>query len=175
VLGFDVEGALEWLPRETIVFSGARAELGCRVALGAQARYIGWEILCLGRTGSGERFDKGEVRIETAVTRDGKPLLLERGRIEADGRLMRSPAGLGGRSVFGTLLAAASDLDPAILKDCRGTMNDAVAITLLPGLLVARYLGDSSEEAFRVFTALWSRLRPALLGRPAVEPRIWRT
>ena len=174
-LSLQVEGTLEWLPRETIVFSGARAELGCRVALGAQARYIGWEILCLGRTGSGERFDKGEVRIETAVSRDGKPLLLERGRIEADGRLMRSPAGLGGRSVFGTLLAASSALDQEILGSCRETMSDAVAITLLPGLLVARYLGDSSEEAFHCFAVLWAKLRPALLGRPAVAPRIWST
>lgn len=174
-LSLQVEGTLEWLPRETIVFSGARAELGCRVALGAQARYIGWEILCLGRTGSGERFEKGEVRIDTAVTRDGRPLLVERGRIEANGRLMRSPAGLGGRSVFGTLLAASCDLDQDVLKSCREEMNNTVAITLLPGLLVARYLGDSSEEAFRALAALWAKLRPALLGRPAVEPRIWCT
>ena len=115
------------------------------------------------------------MRIETAVTRDGKPLLVERGRIEADGRLMRSPAGLGGRSVFGTLLAASSDLDQEILRSCREAMSDAVAITLLPGLLAARYLGDSSEEAFRCFSALWAKLRPALLGRPAVAPRIWST
>lgn len=174
-LSLQVEGTLEWLPRETIVFSGARAELGCRVALGAQARYIGWEILCLGRRGSGERFDMGEVRIETAVIRDARPLLLERGRIEANGRLMHSPAGLGGRSVFGTLLAAAPSMENEFLRDCREEMPDSIAMTLLPGLLVARYLGDSSEEAFRCFTALWSKLRPALLGRPAVEPRIWST
>jgi urease accessory protein len=40
---------------------------------------------------------------------------------------------------------------------------------------VARYLGDSSEEAFQCFSTIWSTLRPALLGRPAVEPRIWST
>ena len=45
-----------------------------------------------------------------------------------------------------------------------------LAITRLPGLLIARYLGDSSEEALRAFTRLWKLLRPS-----AVEPRIWST
>jgi urease accessory protein len=42
-------------------------------------------------------------------------------------------------------------------------------------VLVARYLGDSGEQAKRWFVALWRALRPALFGREAVEPRIWRT
>jgi urease accessory protein len=49
------------------------------------------------------------------------------------------------------------------------------AVTLLPGILLARYLGDSSEAARRYFIALWRILRPALTGRDAIEPRIWRT
>lgn len=171
-LEFKVAGTLEWLPRETIVFDGALAGVDLHVELGAQARFIGWEVLCLGRTGSGERFDKGEVRIDTAVTREGRPLLVERGRIGAGGRLARSAAGLGGRTVFGTLLAAA-DVDDTMLRESRRV--EPLAVTLLPGLLVARYLGDSSQEAMAGFTALWKILRPRVLGREAVEPRIWRT
>ena len=37
-LRFDVEGALEWLPRESIVFDGALAELEYEVRLAAAAR-----------------------------------------------------------------------------------------------------------------------------------------
>ena len=48
-------------------------------------------------------------------------------------------------------------------------------MTLLPGILVARYLGTSSEAAKRYFAKLWSILRPAVSGREAIEPRIWRT
>ena len=57
-LDFEVgPGALlEWLPQETIVFDGALASLASEVRLEGDARYLGWEILCLGRTGSGERF-----------------------------------------------------------------------------------------------------------------------
>jgi urease accessory protein len=50
-----------------------------------------------------------------------------------------------------------------------------LAVTQLPGLLVARYLGDSSEQALRAFTALWKLVRPSVCGRAAIEPRIWST
>jgi len=174
-LSLQVEGTLEWLPRETIVFNGARASLECHVRLGEEARYIGWEIVCLGRTGSGEAFAAGALQLETTVSRAGRLLFLERGRVEPGGRLMRSPAGLGGRTVFGTLLAASTALDKDLLRLCREEAADHVAITLLPGLLVARYLGDSTAQAFEAFSRLWRRLRPTLMGRAAVPPRIWAT
>ncbi len=88
---------------------------------------------------------------------------------------MRSPAGLGGRTVFGTLLAASPILEQQLVNERRNDAPDGVALTLLPGLLVARYLGDSSEQAMRSFTRLWAVLRPALTGQQAVEPRIWKT
>jgi urease accessory protein len=53
-----------------------------------------------------------------------------------------------------------------------------VGITALPApssLLVARYLGHSSEAARQWFVGLWQLLRPALLGVAAQTPRIWST
>jgi urease accessory protein len=168
---------LEWLPQETIVFDGALAELRTEVQLTADAVYIGWEVLCLGRTGSGEHYGSGECRPRTQLWRDGKPLWFEHGRIEAGGPLTHSPAGLGGHPVCGTLLAAAPGVGAELLSACRQEQASSgeVAVTLLPGLLVARYLGDSSEAARQYFARLWQRLRPALTGREAVEPRIWKT
>jgi urease accessory protein len=170
-LRFDVAGTMEWLPRETIVFDGALAQLDCEIELRGGGRYLGWEVMCLGRTGAGERFAKGEIRIETKIARDGRLLWLERGRIEAGGRLMRSAAGLGGRSVFGTLVATLERPAAQVVSKCR----ELVAVTCLPGLLVARYLGDSSEEAMEKFAQAWEVLRPAVTGRDAVRPRIWST
>jgi urease accessory protein len=168
---------LEWLPQETIVFDGALAEMRTDVQLAADAVYIGWEVLCLGRTGSGEHYTSGECRPRTQLWRNGKPLWFEHGRIEAGGLLTRSPAGLGGHSVCGTLLAAAPGVGPGVLAACRQEQaaSGEVAVTALPGLLVARYLGHSSEAARQYFGRLWQRLRPALTGREAVEPRIWKT
>jgi urease accessory protein len=169
-LRFDVAGALEWLPQETIVFDGARARLDTEVRLGAHARYLGWEILCLGRTGSGEKFARGEMRLSTQVFRDDRLLWLERGRIEGGGALLDSPAGLQGMPVCGTLVAACPMVDLAACREI-----ESLAVTQLPGVLVARYLGDSSEQAKRLFTRLWAVLRPALFGRAAQPPRIWST
>jgi len=174
---FDVEGVLDWLPQEAIVFDGARAEVDCDVSLGADAGFIGWDIVCLGRTGSGERFARGALRSSIRVRRAGELLWQERARIDGGGRLLDSPAGLAGCPVFGTLFASFNGLEKKILESLREPepVRGAGAVTLLPGILLARYLGDSSEAARRYFTALWRILRPALAGRPAAEPRIWQT
>jgi len=174
----DVGGGacVEWLPQETIVFDGALAAMKTEVRLAASARYLGWEILCLGRSGSGERFARGACRLDTSLRRDGRLLRIERGTIEGGSPLLESAAGLAGETVCGTLLAVAEGLQ-ALLARCRELKPEsgAGAVTLLPGVLVARYLGASSEAAKRYFTQLWRVLRPAVAGIEAREPRIWST
>ena len=178
-LAFEVAdgAALEWLPQETLVFDAARASMTTRVALTGSARYIGWEIVCLGRTGSGERFDRGAAVMSIEITRDGQPLFVERTHVDGGGVLLDSPAGLAGSPVFGTLVAAAPSFDPALMRACRAVdaPRGEGAVTQLPGLIVARYLGPGGEAARRWFAALWVMLRPSILQRAAVEPRIWRT
>ena len=176
-IAFGVQGLLEWLPQETIVFDGALAETAFAADLDADAGLIGWDIVCLGRTGSGERFRRGRYRSTFQLRREGRLLWLERGRIDGGGRLLESPAGLNGQPVFGTLFACFPNFEGKMLNALRAEnpTDGEGAVTLLPGVLLARYLGDSSEAARRYFTALWRILRPALAGRDAVEPRIWRT
>ncbi len=176
-LSFKVAGTLEWLPQETIVFDGALAETECEADLAGDAGLIGWDIVCLGRTGSGERFMRGSYRTSIRIRRDGKPLWLERGRIDGGGKLLDSPAGLGGSPVFGTLFVSSLNLNQRLLNETRKPQPEAGrgSVTLLPGILLARYLGDSSEAARRYFIALWRILRPVVAGREAIEPRIWRT
>ncbi len=158
------------------MYDGALADIRTEVRLEGGARFMGWEILCLGRTGSDERFRRGACRLETSVRRGGKLLRLERGRIEGGGALLDSPAGLAGQPVCGTLLASAEGLND-LLASCRESRPESGegAVTLLPGVLVARYLGGSSEAAKRYFTQLWRLLRPAVAGIEAREPRIWST
>ena len=172
----EKEACLEWLPQETIVFDGALARLHTEVSLDAGARYIGWEVLCLGR-GSGERFERGQCQSSVMVSRGGKPLWMERGGLAAGGLLMHSPAGLNGKTVCGTLTAVAENMDALDLNACRAVTakKGGAAVTLLPGVMVARYLGDSSEAAKQYFVALWQIVRTVVAGRAAIEPRIWRT
>ena len=176
-IALDVKGSVEWLPQETIVFSGALAQSAVEVDLAAGAALIGWDIVCMGRTGSGERFERGSYRSSIRIRREGRLLWLERGRIDGGGKLLDSPAGLGGQPVFGTLYCCPGTLSQELMTEIRKVEPETGrgAVTRLPGILLARYLGDSSEAARRYFTGLWRILRPVLMGREAVEPRIWRT
>ena len=168
---------VEWLPQETIVFDGALARLSMDVNLQGDACYIGWEILCLGRKGSGEGFETGRCRFSSALHRDGRLAWRERAQIGPDGIVAKSRAGLGGRSVVGTMIAAALTIEDSLLSTCReaSPRSGEGAVTRLPGVIVARYLGDSGEAAREYFAALWSRIRPAIGGREAMAPRIWST
>jgi len=168
---------LEWLPQETIVFDGARARMETRIALGGDSRYIGWDILCLGRAAAGERFENGRFDLSCRIDREGQAVWIERGGLSGHDPMLYSPAGWAGASVCATLLAAFPHT-PELLAACRAIApadGAGHALTALPGLLVARYLGDSSEAARLWFVRLWEILRPACCGRPAVIPRIWNT
>ncbi|KAF1855369.1 hypothetical protein Lal_00004281 [Lupinus albus] len=48
-LRVEAGATLEWLPQETIVFSGAQAELSTRIDLAADARLFYWDVVALGR------------------------------------------------------------------------------------------------------------------------------
>jgi urease accessory protein len=176
------EGAtLEWLPQETIVFDGVRARMETRVSLAADSRYIGWDILCLGRAAAGERFEKGRFDLFFGVDRSNQPIWIERGGFDGSDPMLGSPAGWAGATVCGTLQCTFPELPQqaaALLQALRAIAPADGAnygITALPGLLVARYLGDNSEAARMWFAELWKILRPACCGRPAVIPRIWNT
>jgi len=180
-LDFEVgaNARLEWLPQESIVFDGALADMRSRIRLAAGARYLGWEVLCLGRRASNECFANGDLKLGTRIEQEGKLLWLEQGRLSGGSLLLDSPVGLAGFSVCGTLLAAGEAIPPALLGACRSVASHESSarqgLTALPQLLVARYLGHSSEAARAWFAALWQVLRPALLGREAQPPRIWST
>lgn len=172
---------LEWLPQESIIFSGARARMETRVELAADSRFIGWDILCLGRAAAGERFEHGRFDLLYRIERDGRPIWLERGGFAGNDPMLHSPAGWAGATVCGTLLLSYPELPQQgseLLAACRQIAPHDQAthgLSLLPGLLLARYLGDSSEAARLWFVRLWETLRPAYCGRPALIPRIWNT
>jgi urease accessory protein len=139
--------------------------------------FVGWDVVCLGRAAAGERFARGRLRQRLALTRAGVPGFIERAVLGGDAPLLVSPVGLNGAVVFGTFLAAAALVPDAALAGCRGLApaTGEGAVTRMRGCLVARYRGASAEAARAYFVELWSCIRPALIGREAVPPRIWNT
>jgi urease accessory protein len=169
--------SLEWMPQETIFFDAADVVLRQNIALATDATYIACEILCFGRTASGESFRSGKISQHTSIRRDGKLIWWEQGSLAGGAAMMHSALGLGGKTVCATLIACGKTVPKALLdsiRDAAGTPGN-FGITQTKTILVARYLGDSSETARRIMLLVWQQLRPALIGRQGEVPRIWLT
>ena len=167
------QGCLEWLPQENIFFPDAAVELKTEIDLYGDARYIGWEFNCLGRPVIGECFDQGHVLFSTRLMRDGRPLLID--RLAVDGSSLSGLATLRDQPVIATLVATGADRE--VIDKAREITSEAAetGVTLLGDVLVCRYLGDSTEQARKLFVAVWRAIRPMLIGKVAVPPRIWAT
>lgn len=166
---------LEWLPQETLVFSGAQARLDTRITLEADARLCYWDVVALGRPASGEAFTCGYFQAALDIFRDGKLIWHERQRLTGNDRLLTSPIGLRGQPVFATLIITGLASDD-LLQACRELPCQGQGdLTQLPGLVIARCLASEALHARDWLIRLWRLLRPHLLGREALAPRIWAT
>jgi len=184
------DASLEWLPLETILFGGSRAHIETHVELDADARFIGWEQTSLGRPLSGDHYGTGSLEQRTRIDVAGEPRLIERLRWRAGDRLLDADWGLAAFGVCGALyaypaddhllarvrerLGAATpsfDAPPAV----RGVAGARCGATLLDDLLVVRCLAHEPEVLRTLLESLWCMVRPAVLGRAASVPRVWRT
>lgn len=171
--------ALEWMPQETIAFTGCSAQLTTVVELENEAAFVGWEIVCLGRPAAGEGFDRGHFRQRFILERDGKPLLTERLSLRGSGAELRAPWGMGGHVCQGTFVAVgprAPDAD--LVERVRARVSGApglCAVTTLGDVLLCRVLGAQGLEARQLLFRAWEAVRPELMGWPLVVPRIWAT
>ena len=124
-------GMLEWLPRETIIYDGARAEMRTSVELDNASACIGWEMICLGRPAANESFTHGSVRQSLILTREGLPLLHEVLRFEGGDALQKCACGLDDQAVSATLFAVGRGADDgqdlAALEACCTTLQNMLS------------------------------------------------
>lgn len=169
---------LEWLPQETIAFDGARADSSVDIQLEPGGRLFYWDIVCLGRPASHEQFASGEWRQRLSISHGDKPLFVEQARIEGGSCILASPVGMAGQPVMASIFVTLDTLDANRIDRLRSIPVVASAqagVTVIDQLLVARYLGPSTEGARHYGQQVWEILRPDLAGQPAQPPRIWRT
>ncbi len=189
-LSVGERGSLEWLPQETVLHDGVQGVQRMSVDLAPCAAAIGMDVLVLGRWASGEHKVTGDFRSHLTLRRGGRLLLSEVARV---GHAEQGLAALGHAHVSGLLWAVSpaplhTDLAEAVeaaLDDAlganshsRGCGRDgavAGASVVDPHLLLARAVGGSPEQIRRALAAAWAVLRPILIGRAAVPPRIWMT
>ena len=65
-------GVLEWLPQDTILFGGSSAAIHTEILLEKSARFMGWELLTLGRPRSGDHYRTGNLAALTRISVAGR-------------------------------------------------------------------------------------------------------
>jgi urease accessory protein len=183
-IALDADARLEWLPLETLCYSGCQAENHVLMQLAPSAELLGWDVCALGLPAAKLPFLQGQVMQHLALA----DVWLERGLIAAHDALLRdSSLGLAGHSCLGTLffaagsaiarprkaaaLALAQDIAQAHqLQRCIGVTSPN------PQVLVLRVLSPVVEpvmDLFRQVRAAWRRELWALSAQHA--PRVWGT
>ncbi len=168
---------LEWLPQENIFFDNSHSQLTTRIELEENARFMGWEINCYGRPAAQEVFKNGMVKNRFELYREGIPLLLD-GLTIGDNNALSSPVSLKQHSCFGTFIA--TNIDANLRDRVRHAIDDltdnvTIGITLMDDILIARCLGQYSENVSAVLKKIWMILRKYSLGYDTCSPRIWST
>ncbi len=172
-LKVDNGATLEWLPQETIIYEGAQVASTLRVDLADKARFIGWEILALGRPAANEGFSFGEVSLSWQIFRADELFYQERIKLDAKAFLARW--GLNGHSASGTLFIC-----PALPEHLQAVQQlideqSGRGVTLIGDLLICRALDLRADKLRDFFQQVWVLLRPDVLQRPSCAPRIWAT
>ena len=174
---------LEWLPLETLAYSGCDGENTLRFDLAPGAEMLGWDVLALGLPAAAQPFERGRYRQHVEIA--GR--WLERGVIAADDALLLdSPLGLNGHRVLGTLwFAAGSPIEAArreALLDAARAACDGHDLARTAGatapndaVVLLRAVAPRVEPLMDLFKAVRLRWRAQAWRLDAVAPRIWRT
>ncbi len=176
-LSLQKNSVLEWFPQENILFPGAKIKLQTQIHLSSGADFIGWEINCLGRPANQERFDFGELEATLKIIRNGELLLLERQRVNQQRHLSAS-AGLRHypmNAIFICTSCNDNSVDLAREVVNRLSPNFPVGVTRIEDVLILRLLGVQAEPMRQLMIEVWRVLRPLMMNKPAVLPRIWST
>jgi len=183
ILNVSDKCSLEWFPQENIFFDETHTHLSTCIKLEKSASFIGWEINCYGRPASNDPFKKGIVKTRLELYRDDKPTILD-GLLINNTDALLSSSSLNSYPCFGTLIA--TDVTQVLLDKIREHIaeNEAsssdenhvkIGITRIDDILIARCLGEYSEQISTKLKQIWSILRPEVLKREACHPRIWST
>ena len=171
-----VNGTLEWLPQEIILFDKSKLASHTDIVLGEKARLISWEIQCLGRPAGQLPFVDGCARFLTTVSNPAGRMLHDNLLLDAKSRMIDAPWGLDRNTALGVMLAYPADTELRDkVREVIAASRLSVGVTLLNDLLVVRGMAAQAQQLRKIFTQTWQVIRPHLLAREACLPRIWNT
>ena len=170
-LSLETAARLDWLPQETILYSGARLHRRFDIDVASDACLLMAEMVVFGRVAHGEVPGEGELRDDWRIRRGGKLVFAEAVRL--DGHIadaLARPAVAAAARSTGLVLAFAPDAEDrlaAVRAVLAGARSECGA-SAWDGRLAARFLG-TPEDVRRDIIGVTE----VLSGRPM--PRVWMT
>ena len=172
---------LEWLPLETICYSGCRAENHLTLDLAPEAQVMGWDVTALGLPHAKLPFVQGFVQQHLELP----GVWLERGRVGAeDALLMDGPAGLDGMRCWATMYLVSGQAmgraDKAVALDAAREVIAAHTLAATAGAtspnaqtVVVRVMAPQVEGVMGLLRQVRLAWRSAVWNMAATSPRIW--
>ncbi|KAJ55511.1 hypothetical protein ACMU_12520 [Actibacterium mucosum KCTC 23349] len=165
------EGALDWLPQETILFEHSNLRRETRIDMAGDARLLMCETVVLGRVAMGETLHTAQLLDRRVVTRAGIPALIEPFRIDAT--TLAEPnatAGLKGARALSTIALIAPGAEDALgpLRAAFANTPDVhAAASAWDGKCIARLMAVDPAPLRHALARAIETLR----GGPL--PRVW--
>ncbi len=176
-------GLLEYLPDPLIPFAGSRYQQHTRIELAADAGLFWWETVTPGRVARGELFDYEMLHIGLEIIAQGKPLAIERLKLEPRSRSHSSLARLGSYPYFASFYICRVGLGAACWLRLEKEFSElaqqlsrpaeiswGVSTLVAHGLLI-RAISRQGREVAAGLQAFWQAAKRALYGREAIPPR----
>lgn len=162
-------GTLEWLPQETMLFEQSHLHRSLQVNLTGSARFMGLEMVVLGREAMGETVTTASFRDAWTIHRDGRLLYADTVRFGPDAASLQALATLNGARAFATFIDCGPDAEMNLVR-ARGLIDALplrAGVSAWNGRLLARFLSPGSRALRDGLIAFLQAYRGAPL------PRVW--
>lgn len=158
-------GLLLWLPRETILFDGARLSRMQEVSLEKTSRFLAAEVIIFGRIARGERLNHGELRDNWSIRCDGKLLWMDCLRLEGDfARHNGRRFGFGDSAGLATILYFGGDAASFLPLAREAAARNGGGATLVNSILLVRFLNHDEALLRAASLSLTDELRRVIGG-----------
>jgi urease accessory protein len=177
----DAGARMEWLPLESIAYSGCLAENRLTLQLAPGAELMGWDVTAFGLPAAHQPFAQGH--FSQHIEMPG--VWLERARISAaDTLLLDSPLGMAGNRCMASLFfVAGSKIERKRREqalDAARQVIEAHPLCATAGatspdgqVVVVRVLAPMVEPAMDLLKQVWKAWRGHFWNLAAPSPRIW--
>jgi len=176
-------GLLEYLPDPLIPFAGARYQQLTHIDLAEDGGLFWWETVAPGREARGEIFDYNELHLGLSISVQGRPIAIERLKLEPAYRPLTSPARLGPYRYFCSFYICRAGLEPARWSSLERELQALAQTLTQPGEtvwgvsnlvahgLLIRGLSRQGRTLPPGLLACWRAAKLALYGQEALPPR----